>query len=102
LRAINVLTSYFQAELAQVLEEVGAGGVASKTGQGHVRVQKGLFLLARDICLCLKWQLVYPLNYGPISILAGWVLRAQLGSSVVFGSGCGKALPGVPRKAPLC
>ena len=27
---------------------------------------------------------------------------AQLGSSVAFGSGCGKALPGVPRKAPLC
>jgi len=25
-----------------------------------------------------------------------------LGSSVVFGSGCGEALPGVPRKAPLC
>ena len=28
--------------------------------------------------------------------------RAQLGSSVAFGSGCGQALPGVPRKAPLC
>jgi len=28
-------------------------------------------------------------------------LRAQLGSSVAFGSGCGQALPGVPRKAPL-
>jgi len=27
---------------------------------------------------------------------------ALLGSSVVFGSGCGQALPGVPRKAPLC
>ena len=27
---------------------------------------------------------------------------AQLGSSVAFGSGCGQALPGVPRKAPLC
>ena len=28
-------------------------------------------------------------------------MRAQLGSSVAFGSGCGQALPGVPRKAPL-
>ena len=27
---------------------------------------------------------------------------AQLGSSETFGSGCGEALPGVPRKAPLC
>jgi len=27
---------------------------------------------------------------------------AQLGSSVAFGSGCGQALPGVPRKTPLC
>jgi len=27
---------------------------------------------------------------------------ALLGSSVAFGSGCGEALPGVPRKAPLC
>ena len=26
---------------------------------------------------------------------------ALLGSSVAFGSGCGLALPGVPRKAPL-
>ena len=26
----------------------------------------------------------------------------QLGSSAAFGSGCGQALPGVPRKAPLC
>jgi len=26
---------------------------------------------------------------------------ALLGSSVAFGSGCGQALPGVPRKAPL-
>jgi len=29
-------------------------------------------------------------------------IGAQLGSSVAFGSGCGRALPGVPRKAPLC
>jgi len=29
-------------------------------------------------------------------------MEAQLGSSVAFGSGCGQALPGVPRKAPLC
>ena len=29
-------------------------------------------------------------------------MGAQLGSSVAFGSGCGKALPGVPRKALLC
>ena len=29
-------------------------------------------------------------------------MRAQLGSSVAFGSGCGQTLPGVPRKAPLC
>jgi len=28
-------------------------------------------------------------------------MRAQLGSSVAFDSGCGQALPGVPRKAPL-
>ena len=28
-------------------------------------------------------------------------MGAQLGSSVAFGSGCGQALPGVPRKAPL-
>jgi len=27
---------------------------------------------------------------------------ALLGSSVAFDSGCGEALPGVPRKAPLC
>ena len=27
-------------------------------------------------------------------------MGAQLGSSVAVGSGCGKALPGVPRKAP--
>ena len=27
---------------------------------------------------------------------------ALLGSSVAFGSGCWQALPGVPRKAPLC
>ena len=27
---------------------------------------------------------------------------ALLRSSVAFGSGCGYALPGVPRKAPLC
>jgi len=27
---------------------------------------------------------------------------ALLGSSVAFGSGCGQALPGMPRKAPLC
>jgi len=26
-------------------------------------------------------------------------MGAQLGSSVAFGSGCGQALPGVPRKA---
>ena len=32
----------------------------------------------------------------------GAEMRAQLGSSVVFGSACGKALPGVPRKAPVC
>ena len=30
-----------------------------------------------------------------------WGMGAQLGSSVAFGSGCGQALPGVPRKAPL-
>ena len=29
-------------------------------------------------------------------------MGAQLGSSVAFGSGCGQALPGVPRKAPQC
>ena len=29
-------------------------------------------------------------------------MGAQLGSLVAFGSGCGQALPGVPRKAPLC
>jgi len=29
-------------------------------------------------------------------------MGAQLGSSVAFGSGCGQALPGMPRKAPLC
>ena len=29
-------------------------------------------------------------------------MRAQLGSSVAFGSACGQALPGMPRKAPLC
>ena len=29
-------------------------------------------------------------------------MEAQLGSSVAFGSGCGQALPGVPRKALLC
>ena len=29
-------------------------------------------------------------------------MRAQLGSSVAYGSGCGQALPGVPRKALLC
>jgi len=29
-------------------------------------------------------------------------MGAQLGSSVAFGLGCGQALPGVPRKAPLC
>ena len=28
-------------------------------------------------------------------------MGAQLGSSVAFDSGCGQALPGVPRKAPL-
>ena len=28
-------------------------------------------------------------------------MGAQLDSSVAFGSGCGQALPGVPRKAPL-
>ena len=29
-------------------------------------------------------------------------MGAQPGSSVAFGSGCGQALSGVPRKAPLC
>ena len=29
-------------------------------------------------------------------------IEAQLGGSAAFGSGCGQALPGVPRKAPLC
>ena len=29
-------------------------------------------------------------------------IGAKLGSSVEFGSGCGQALPGVPRKVPLC
>ena len=29
-------------------------------------------------------------------------MGAQLGSSVAFGSGCRRTLPGVPRKAPLC
>jgi len=29
-------------------------------------------------------------------------MGAQLGSSVAFGSGCGQALPGMPRKVPLC
>ena len=29
-------------------------------------------------------------------------IGAQLGSSAAFGSGCGQALPWVPRKAPLC
>ena len=28
-------------------------------------------------------------------------MGAELGSSAVFGSGCGQVLPGVPRKAPL-
>jgi len=28
-------------------------------------------------------------------------MRAQLGSSVAFGSGCGQVLPGVPRKKKL-
>ena len=28
-------------------------------------------------------------------------MRAQLGSSVAFFSGCGQALPGVPRKAQI-
>ena len=36
------------------------------------------------------------------SSVAFAVLWAQLGSSEAFGSGCGQALPGVPRKAPLC
>jgi len=29
-------------------------------------------------------------------------MGVRLGSSVAFGSGCEKTLPGVPRKAPLC
>ena len=29
-------------------------------------------------------------------------MGAQLGRSVAFGSGCGQALPGVPRNSPLC
>ena len=29
-------------------------------------------------------------------------MGGQLGSSVAFSSGCGQALPGMPRKAPLC
>ena len=37
---------------------------------------------------------VSPINFGRPGAL--------LGSSVAFGSGCGKALPGMPRKAPLC
>ena len=32
---------------------------------------------------------------------AGAEMGAQMGCSVAFGSGCGQALPGVPRKAPL-
>ena len=36
------------------------------------------------------------------SSVAFAVLGAQLGSSVAFDSSCGQALPGVPRKAPLC
>jgi len=31
-----------------------------------------------------------------------WGMGAQLGSSVAFGSGCGKALPGGARILPLC
>ena len=35
-------------------------------------------------------------------VAKGAEMGAQLGSSVAFGSYSGKALPGVPRKAPLC
>ena len=35
-------------------------------------------------------------------VAQGAEMGAQLGSSVAFGSYSGKALPGVPRKAPLC
>ena len=34
--------------------------------------------------------------------LAEMGAQLQLGSSVAFGSGCGLALTGGPRKAPLC
>ena len=36
------------------------------------------------------------------NLVAFAVLGAQLCSSVAFGSGCGQALPGLPRKVPLC
>ena len=39
------------------------------------------------------------LKQGNYQLRAAW---GATGSSVVFGSGCGQALPGVPRKAPLC
>ena len=52
----------------------GAWGVASKNGLGHMRVQRGPFPIARNLCLLcvcvcvatiiLKWQLVYTLNYS--------------------------------------
>ena len=39
---------------------------------------------------------------GPRLCAACAEMGAQLGSSVAFGSGCGQAFPGVPRKAALC
>ena len=43
---------------------------------------------------------IFPKTLMPAVV--GAEMGAQLGSSVAFSSGCAQALPGVPRKAPLC
>jgi len=72
-----------------------AQGVAEDVPQG---VAKDLAAGAR----AARALLAPPPRPPPCLCAARAEMGAQLGSSVAFGLGCGQALPGLPRKAPLC
>ena len=82
----------------------GRGGAARR---GARRVSASAKALGREVFSPTSWRCV-PRRVSASAKAEAWSSvnfgrpGALLGSSVAFGSGCGKALPGMPRKAPLC
>ena len=65
-------------------------------------VAQDLAFGARAVTRAARALLATPPQPPPCLCAARAEMGAQPGSSVAFGSGCGQAVLGVPRKAPLC